>query len=107
MFGRGHSTSAAHAVTLVAGGPVLVGVRGPGELTSGHGTGAVSTPLGPLDQIVPALGTAGRVLAICASGIRSRTATRRLRAAGVDAMHVKGGLRAPRAVGGPMPPGPE
>jgi rhodanese-related sulfurtransferase len=105
MFGRGHATSAPDAVALVAGGTLLVDVREPGEFSSGHASGGISAPLGQLDQQVPRLATAGPVLAICASGIRSRTATRRLRAAGVDGRNVKGGLRAWRAVGGPMSPG--
>jgi rhodanese-related sulfurtransferase len=105
MFGRRSAKSAAHAVTLVAGGIQLVDVREPREFEGGHATGAISVPLGKLDQQVPALATAGPVLAICASGIRSRMATRRLRAAGVDATNVRGGLHAWRAVGSPMTPG--
>lgn len=59
MFGRGHPTSTAYAMSLVAGGPLLVGIPEPGEFTSGHATGAISTPLGQLDQHVPTLATAG------------------------------------------------
>ena len=61
MFGRGHPTSTAYAMALVAGGPQLVGIPEPGEFTSGHATGAISTPLGQLDQHVPTPATAGPV----------------------------------------------
>jgi len=105
MFGRGHPTSIAYAMALVAGGPLLVGKREPGEFTGGHASGAVSAPPGHVDQHVPALVKAGLVLAIGASGIRSRTSTQRLRAAGVDASNATSGLRAWIAAGGPIMPG--
>ena len=57
MFERGHATPAANAVALVAGGTLLVDVREPGEFTSGHASGALSAPLGQLDECVPSLST--------------------------------------------------
>lgn len=102
MFGSSHAVPATEAIALVNEGARLVDVREPSEFSSGHTAGAVSMPLGQLERQLSVLTSAGAVLVICASGVRSRTATRQLRAGGVSATNVKGGLRGWQAAGGPV-----
>ena len=73
---------------------VLLDVREPAEWGSGHAPGAVHIPLRQLSvDALPGAG-AGPVYVICRSGARSGSATKSLRAAGVDAANVAGGMLA-------------
>jgi rhodanese-related sulfurtransferase len=100
MFGRSPAVTASEAVALVHDGAVLADVREPSEFSAGHAAGALSMPLGQLGQRDPRLTSAACVLVICASGARSRLATRQLIKAGVPATNVTGGLPAWARAGG-------
>ncbi len=71
-------------------GVVLLDVREPVEWAEGHAPGATHRPLGQLD--VAALPGDATVYVICRSGNRSAAGTRALRAAGIDAANVAGGM---------------
>jgi rhodanese-related sulfurtransferase len=87
---------------LVAAGAVLLDVRELDEWTAGHAPAAVHLPLGSLGSApVDEWGTR-RVVVICRSGNRSRTATDALRARGADAVNLAGGMRAWETVGLPV-----
>lgn len=79
---------------------LLVDVRERAEWEAGHAPDAQHTPL---DTLAPdALPHGATVLCICRSGNRSSTATAMLRAAGVDACNVTGGMNAWIAAGLPV-----
>ncbi|WP_229023059.1 rhodanese-like domain-containing protein [Actinomarinicola tropica] len=81
-------------------GTVLVDVREPDEWSAGHAPGAVHVPLGSLDpERLPA---ADVVFVICRSGNRSAMATQALRAVGIDARNVEGGMGAWQQAGLPV-----
>ena len=71
---------------------VVIDVRGRGEFTTGHIDGARHVALGNLDP--SALAPDTRYVVVCQSGARSAVATKRLRAAGRDAVNLRGGMRA-------------
>lgn len=107
VFGRGAddgrlrpSVSAAEAVALVRDGAALLDVREQSEWRSGHAPQAVHVPLGQLDRAPQRLPTSGPILVVCASGMRSRTAAKRLRSLGLDAASVSGGMAAWKDAGG-------
>jgi rhodanese-related sulfurtransferase len=83
--------------------PQLVDVRTGAEFAAGRITGAVSVPVTELGRRLPTLGLdAGRpVVAICLSAHRSIPAVRLLRAAGLDAAQLAGGMLAWRRAGLP------
>jgi rhodanese-related sulfurtransferase len=68
--------------------PQIVDVREPYEFSAGHIRGAKNVPLGRIKEYKPK----GTVYVICQSGMRSSRATKQLRAAGIDAVNVKGGM---------------
>ena len=71
---------------------LLLDVREPTEWAGGHAPAAHHRPLGELDpSCLPAAET---IYVICQSGGRSERAARTLRAAGVDAHNVSGGMTA-------------
>lgn len=86
---------------LVAAGAVLLDVRELDEWTAGHAPAAVHLPLGSLGSAPVDEWDSRHVVVICRSGNRSRTATDALRARGVDAMNLAGGMRAWESVGLP------
>ncbi len=93
---------AAEGSRLVVDGAVLLDVREPDEWNAGHAPAAVHVPLGALAATATD-GWAGRqVVVICRSGNRSRTATDALRARGIDAVNLAGGMRAWEAAGLPV-----
>lgn len=72
----------------------VIDVRTPGEYASGHLPEAHNIPLDHLDAALPALETAadrGDLLVVCASGVRSATACRRLAESGITAVSLSGG----------------
>ena len=104
MFGRGHPTSTAYAMALVAGGPQLVGIGA----RRVHERSRHWRHLNPARAAGPTCAYPGHGRSgdsPSASGVRSRTATRKPGATRMDAMNVRGGLRAWRAVGGPITAG--
>ena len=98
----------ADALDLQRKGALLIDVREPDERASGFATASVALPLGELERGIGALAPAsGReVLAICASGQRSRRAVERLRALGYPhARSVRGGYMRWLQQGLPSEPG--
>lgn len=94
----------AEAARLVADGVViLLDVREPGEWQAGRSPDAYHVPLGALGALDPdLLPTHQAVIVVCRSGIRSAKATSILRAVGVPARNLAGGMRAWAAAGLPV-----
>lgn len=91
----GHARdSGGAAASAVRGTCVLLDVREPDEWQSGHAPGAVHLPLATLSAgaALPAEARARPVVVICRSGNRSRRAAELLRARGVEAVDVAGGM---------------
>jgi rhodanese-related sulfurtransferase len=83
--------------------PFLLDVRTPAEFARGHVEGARSVPVTALRERLPGLGLdAGTVVvAICLSAHRSPPAVRLLRAAGLEARQLRGGMIAWSSAGLP------
>lgn len=101
--GRGPArfeTSAAElaAVLGTAGAPLLLDVREPDEFAAWAIPGAWNVPLSQLQFQLATLPRTGPVVVVCASGVRSAKATGLLRAAGVEATNLAGGMEAWSAV---------
>lgn len=82
----------------------IIDVRSAAEFSAGHIKGAVHCPLlstGAFHERVAKLGldTSKPVYTICLSAHRSIPATRQLRAKGIEARQLQGGMRAWRAAG--------
>ncbi len=74
---------------------IVIDVRTPGEYATGHLPGAHNVPLDHLDAALGALKSAadrGELLVVCASGVRSAQAHRRLAEHGVRARTLAGGI---------------
>ncbi len=92
----GHARAAGSTAASADGGTcVLLDVREPHEWQAGHAPGAVHLPLAMLtaDAELPAAARARPVVVICRSGVRSRQAAELLRARGVEAVDVIGGIQ--------------
>jgi rhodanese-related sulfurtransferase len=87
------------AAELLDAGAVLVDIREPAEWRSGHAPRARHIPLGRLDAEARRLPRDRPIVVMCASGMRSRGAAARLRAAGLQATSLAGGLAAWRNAG--------
>jgi len=74
--------------------PFVIDVRQPNEYRNGHIVGAKLIPLGELTQKMKKLPQSKEIVCVCASGNRSRSATRILVDAGYDATNMKGGMHA-------------
>jgi rhodanese-related sulfurtransferase len=72
--------------------PVLIDVRQPEEFRSGHIPGAKLIPLGELDQRMGELSKDREIVCVCASGSRSRSATKMLLNEGYNAINMNGGM---------------
>ena len=80
---------------------VLLDVREKNEWNAGHAPVAVHLPLSRVDEAPRRLRKdATTVLVVCRSGNRSRAAVSRLRALGIPAVNLRGGMRAWQAAGG-------
>lgn len=91
-----------------ASNTMLIDVRSKAEWRSGHVPGSTHVSLESLGQRMDWIKRAaggGQVMVICRSGNRSATATRSLRAAGVDALNVRGGIVAWEKAGLPVKKG--
>jgi rhodanese-related sulfurtransferase len=89
----------AGALALLDGDAVLLDVREQNEWDAGHAPNAVHIPLGELTGATARMSAHGRVVVVCRSGRRSTFATATLRAAGVDALNLTGGMQAWRDAG--------
>lgn len=72
--------------------PLVIDVREPDEYRSGHISGAKLFPLGDLNRRLEKLPKDKQIVCVCASGSRSRSATRMLIQAGYDAVDMRGGM---------------
>ncbi len=107
LLGRGDAEGAVRptvradrALALVRDGAVLVDVREKSEWRSGHAPQAIHVPLAQIDSVTGRLRADVPVVVMCASGMRSRTAARHLRARGFQATSLAGGIGAWQAAGG-------
>ncbi len=95
------SASAAEAIALVSAGATLLDVRENSEWNAGRAPGAVHIPAGQLAaQASRRLPKGRQVIVVCRSGHRARSATHTLTSMGIDALVLKGGMRAWESAGG-------
>jgi len=81
---------------------LLIDVREQVEWDAGHAAVARLVPMALVPAQIADLPRGRRVLVICRSGNRSRSAAAAMRAAGVDAWNVSDGMQGWRAAGGPI-----
>lgn len=72
--------------------PLILDVRQPEEFRTGHIIGAKLIPLGELNRRLNELPKDKEIVCVCASGSRSRSATKMLLRAGYNAIDMKGGM---------------
>ncbi len=92
MFGRDKGGIDPATLDDGRGEMVVLDVRDPHEWKAGHIDGAVHVPLAALAGTVGSLDRDRPVAVVCRSGNRSRAAVRFLRANGLDAHNVSGGM---------------
>lgn len=71
---------------------VVVDVRQPEEYSAGHIAGSKLIPLGDLTKRINELPKDREIICVCASGSRSRSATKFLVDAGYNAFDMQGGM---------------
>jgi rhodanese-related sulfurtransferase len=81
---------------------VLLDVRGPGEWLAGHAPSTVNIPMEEVPSRLDAIDSARTIICICRSGNRSGRVTAFLRAQGVDAINMTGGMQAWSLAGLPV-----
>ena len=91
---------AVRALELVRDGAALLDVRERSEWNTGHAPQAVHVPLGEIEKAPRRLTQGTPVVVMCASGMRSRSAAKHLRALGFDATSLSGGIGAWQSAGG-------
>lgn len=96
----GATVDGATAVKLVRDGASLLDVRERSEWSAGHVPQAVHVPLGNVADAPRRLQKDVPVVVMCASGMRSRSAAKQLRALGMQATSLSGGIGAWQAAGG-------
>jgi len=72
--------------------PLVVDVRQPEEYRTGHINGAKLIPLGELGRRMKELPKDKEIVCVCATGSRSRSATKMLVDAGYNAVNMNGGM---------------
>lgn len=72
--------------------PLVLDVRQPEEYREGHIAGSTLIPLGDLDKRIKELPTDREIICVCATGSRSRSATKFLLGAGYQAINMNGGM---------------
>jgi len=72
--------------------PVVVDVRQPDEYRAGHIVGSKLIPLGELSKRINELPQDKEIICVCATGSRSRSATKYLVGAGYNAFDMSGGM---------------
>jgi len=72
--------------------PLVIDVRQPEEYRSGHIIGSKLIPLGELGQRLKELPKDKEIVCVCASGSRSRSATKLLIREGYNAFDMSGGM---------------
>jgi rhodanese-related sulfurtransferase len=81
---------------------VLLDVRGPGEWLAGHAPSTINIPMEEVPSRLDAIDSARTIICICRSGNRSGRVTAFLRAQGVDAVNMTGGMQAWSLAGLPV-----
>lgn len=94
VFGGVPSVSVQEARQLVDGGAVLIDVRTTSEWNAGHSPFAKHMARDQLAAKQHRIPDGKKAVVVCRSGSRSRGATRRLIAAGYDAVNLSGGMNA-------------
>ena len=72
--------------------PLVLDVRQPEEFRTGHIVNAKLIPLGELSRRMNDLPKDKEIVCVCATGSRSRSATKILLRAGYNAINMKGGM---------------
>jgi len=72
--------------------PLVIDVRQPEEYQAGHIAGAKLMPLGVIVQRMKELPKDKEIVCVCASGSRSRSATKQLISAGYTVLDMSGGM---------------
>jgi rhodanese-related sulfurtransferase len=85
--------------------PIVIDVRQPHEFRTGHIMGAKLIPLNKLSSRLKELPQNREIVCVCASGNRSRSATRMLVKAGFNAINMKGGMNSWRQADLPVKKG--
>jgi phage shock protein E len=85
--------------------PLLIDVRQPEEYREAHISGAKLIPLGDLDKRMKELPLEKEIVCVCASGSRSRSATKMLSAAGYNVFNMNGGMSTWQRAGLPVKKG--
>jgi rhodanese-related sulfurtransferase len=83
---------------------VILDVRERREWQAGHVPGSKNIPLSTLAKRTHELPDHRAYVAVCRTGSRSRSATARLRGAGLEVLNLKGGMHAWRRAGLPLEP---
>ncbi|MFD2304912.1 rhodanese-like domain-containing protein [Enterococcus termitis] len=91
-FLKGNSISTAELQQKLDSKPVILDVREKNEFAAGHIPIAKNIPLGKITSYQAKENQP--VYVICQSGMRSRQAVKKLKAKGIDAINVKGGMSA-------------
>lgn len=94
------SVDPAAAREMIAAGATLLDVRDNAEWNAGHAPAAVHVPLGRIADAPRRVKKGRPVVVVCRSGNRSRTATKALLDAGLEAYNLVGGMRAWASSGG-------
>ncbi len=102
VSGRVPSVEPAEAMTALAGDALLLDVRDAHEWAAGRAAHSVHIALDGLSTATPYTTRVRRVIVVSRTGRRATEAVARLRAAGVDAVLLHGGLRAWVAAGGEL-----
>lgn len=84
IFGLGCGEPDTEAQRWVEDGAQLVDVRSVGEYTQGHLRDSVNIPVGSIGARIAEIDGTRPVVVYCQSGIRSASAARTLRAAGLE-----------------------
>ena len=96
------SVDVEQAQAMMATGAEMIDVREPQEWAAGHCGHSVHVPLAQLSTSTSWTTRTRPVIVVSRTGRRAADAVRRLRAAGVDARRLHGGLRAWLAFGQPL-----
>jgi rhodanese-related sulfurtransferase len=87
---------------LLEGEAQLIDVRDDKEWAAGHSPHSVHVPMSELSDATTWITRTRRVIVASRSGRRAADAARHLRAAGVDAVRLEGGMHAWARAGGPL-----
>ena len=82
------------AARLIGEGAFLLDVREDNEWAAGHAPPATHVRLAEVPERLAEIPVSATVVAVCRAGARSQQAAEFLRARGVDAVNLSGGMRA-------------